>query len=80
MGERLQKLRHDRGLTQAQLAEQAGVPFRSLQSWEYGKRTMLFDAAVKLADALGITLDELAGRTAPAEGEAGKKPRKGKGK
>jgi transcriptional regulator with XRE-family HTH domain len=62
MGERLQRLRHERGLTQTQLAEKAGVPFRSLQNWEYGRRTILFDAAVKLADALDVTLDELAGR------------------
>jgi transcriptional regulator with XRE-family HTH domain len=62
MGKRLQRLRQERGLTQTQLAEKAGVPFRSLQNWEYGRRTILFDAAVKLADALDVTLDELAGR------------------
>ena len=83
MGERLQQLRQDRGLTQTRLAELAGVPFRSLQNWEYGRRTLLFDAAIKLADALGITLDELAGRTPPATpgaSEPSKKARKGKAK
>jgi transcriptional regulator with XRE-family HTH domain len=80
MGERLQKLRHERKLTQTQLAERAGVPFRSLQSWEYGTRTMLFDAAVKIADALGISLDELAGRTWPAGHGVGGQPKKPKGK
>jgi transcriptional regulator with XRE-family HTH domain len=83
MGKRLQQLRQDRGLTQTRLAELAGVPFRSLQNWEYGRRTLLFDAAIKLADALGITLDELAGRTPPADQgkpEPPKKAKKGKGK
>jgi transcriptional regulator with XRE-family HTH domain len=82
MGKRLQQLRQDRGLTQTRLAELAGVPFRSLQNWEYGRRTLLFDSAIKLADALSITLDELAGRTPPTdqgEHEEPKKPRKGKG-
>jgi transcriptional regulator with XRE-family HTH domain len=83
MGKRLQQLRQDRGLTQTRLAELAGVPFRSLQNWEYGRRTLLFDSAIKLADALGITLDELAGRTPSAAGSAtepSKKPKKGKPK
>jgi len=62
MGVRLKKLREERGLSQAQLAQLAGIPKGSLLQWEYGKRTPLLDAAVKLADALAITLDELAGR------------------
>jgi hypothetical protein len=34
-----------------------------------GLRTPLLDAAARLADALGVTLDELAGRNeSPAEG------------
>jgi transcriptional regulator with XRE-family HTH domain len=72
MGQRLQGLRRQKGFTQAGLAEAAGISRRTLEAWEQGKRTMLFEGAVKLADALGCTLDELAGRT------AGKK-RRGKG-
>jgi transcriptional regulator with XRE-family HTH domain len=73
MGVRLKRLREERGLSQAQLARLAGVPKGSLLQWEYGKRTPLFDAAVKLADALEITLDELAGRNPPK----GRKPKGG---
>ena len=65
MGERLQKLRKAAGLSQAALAKAAGVPLGTLRGWEYGRRTPLLDAAAKLADALGCTLDELAGRAEP---------------
>jgi transcriptional regulator with XRE-family HTH domain len=63
MGEQFQKARQARGLTQAQLARRAKVPLRSLQEWEQGTRIPRFDRVVQLADGLGCTLDELAGRT-----------------
>jgi transcriptional regulator with XRE-family HTH domain len=61
MGERLKRLREAAGLSQVKLAKAAGVSPRALQNWEYGKRTFDFEAAVKLSQALGCTLDELAG-------------------
>jgi transcriptional regulator with XRE-family HTH domain len=67
MGGRLQQLRRARGLSQSQLARAAGVPVGSLRGWEQARRTMLVDAAVKLADALGCSLDELVGRGPPAK-------------
>ena len=72
MGQRLQSLRREKGFTQASLAEAAGISRRTLEAWEQGKRTMLFEGAVKLADALGVSLDELAGRTWPAAEKKGK--------
>jgi transcriptional regulator with XRE-family HTH domain len=62
MGVRLKALRLERRLSQAQLARLAGVPKGTLLQWEYGLRTPKLDAAVKLADALDVSLDELAGR------------------
>jgi transcriptional regulator with XRE-family HTH domain len=62
MGERFKSVRESKGLTQAQLAKAAGVPLRSLQEWEQGTRIPRFDRAVALADGLGVSLDELAGR------------------
>jgi hypothetical protein len=41
------------------------VPLGTLRGWEYARRTPLLDAAARVADALGITLDELAGREPP---------------
>src|SRR5262249_30444872 len=67
MGTRLKQLRKAAGLSQAKLAERAGVTPRTVQNWEYGTRTFDFEPALRLADALGITLDELAGRTPPTK-------------
>jgi transcriptional regulator with XRE-family HTH domain len=61
MGHRLQLLRHQKELSQTQLAKAAGVPVGSLRNWEQGHRTPLLDAAARLAKALGISLDVLAG-------------------
>jgi transcriptional regulator with XRE-family HTH domain len=82
MGARLQKLRLAAGLSQSQLARAAGVPVGSLRGWEQARRTMLVDTAVKLADALGCTLDELAGRVplpeAPPAGQGRLARKRGK--
>jgi transcriptional regulator with XRE-family HTH domain len=61
MGVRLKRLREAAGLSQAKLAAAAGVSQRALQNWEYGERTFDFETAVKLAAALGCSLNELAG-------------------
>jgi transcriptional regulator with XRE-family HTH domain len=62
-------------MSQAQLADAAQVPVGTLRGWEYGRRTPLLDAAVKLADALGVSMDELVGRT-PPEAPAAKRVKK----
>jgi transcriptional regulator with XRE-family HTH domain len=61
MSKRFKRLREAAGLSQAKLAKAAGVPLRTYQSWEYGLRTPLLDTAVRLAAALRVTVDELAG-------------------
>src|SRR5436309_15794074 len=79
MGERLQDLRLSAGLSQPQLARAAGIPTASLKNWEQGLRLPRLDAAYRLAKALGITLDVLAGRI--FEGTPGqKKPARGQGR
>jgi transcriptional regulator with XRE-family HTH domain len=73
MGERFKRLRERAGLSQAEAAAVAGVPFTTLRNWEQDRREPLLGAAAKLAVALGCTLDELAGIAEPAA-------KKGKGK
>jgi transcriptional regulator with XRE-family HTH domain len=78
MGHRLKRLRQEAGLSQSQLARAAGVPEGSLRNWEQGRREPLFGTAVRLARAMGISLDDLAGPApAPTSGEG---PAKKKGK
>jgi transcriptional regulator with XRE-family HTH domain len=72
MGARLRELRRAADLSQARLATAAGVSQRSVQNWEYGKRTFDIESAIRLADALGVTLDYLVGRTPPKGGKGGK--------
>ena len=55
----LQTLRHRAGLTQRALAEAAGIPLRTIQSWEIGRYRPTIDVFRPLAEALGITLEEL---------------------
>jgi transcriptional regulator with XRE-family HTH domain len=66
MGARLKELRKAAGLSQEKLARAVEVSLRGYQLWEYGKRSFDFEMGLKLADALGVTLDELAGRGEPA--------------
>jgi transcriptional regulator with XRE-family HTH domain len=61
MGTRLKTLRERRGLTQVELAARSGVPLGSVRNYEQGHRTPLLDQAARLAAALGVSIDELAG-------------------
>lgn len=72
MGNRLRELRLRAELTQEALARKADVGNDAVRNWEKGRRTPGLDMAVKLADALEITLDELVGRTPPAKKKGAK--------
>ena len=61
MGARLKQLREAAGLSQVKLAAAVGVSPRSIQNYEYGKMKFDFEAGIKIAQALGVSLDELAG-------------------
>jgi len=73
MGQNLQRLRKEAGLSQSALAKAAGVPIGSLRNWEQGRRKLFFDAAVRIAEVLGVNLNDL--RPPPA---GGAKPQKRK--
>jgi transcriptional regulator with XRE-family HTH domain len=61
MGARLKALRVAAGLTQEGLARKADVGTDAVRKWETGRRTPGLDMAVKLAEALGVTVGVLAG-------------------
>ncbi len=67
MGRRLQRLRMAADLTQAALAERAGVPLRSLRNWEQDHREPRLDAALSLARVLGVLVEELMAGLAPRD-------------
>lgn len=54
----LKKLRLERGLSVPKLVELSGVPRRTIQEIE-NRNDCRVSTAIQLADALGVTLDEL---------------------
>jgi transcriptional regulator with XRE-family HTH domain len=61
-GERLKQLREKRGFTVMQLAATSGVPYETIYRVERGThQEPRVSVAVKLARALGLSLDVLAG-------------------
>ena len=72
MGPRMQRLRQAAGLSQSGLARATGIPVGTIKNWEQGIRFPRMDLAVKVAAALGITLDELAGVAEKPQSKQGK--------
>lgn len=56
----LKKLRQRAQMSQDELAKAAGIPVNTLRCWEQAVSTPRFDTAVRVARALGVSLDELA--------------------
>jgi transcriptional regulator with XRE-family HTH domain len=61
----LRDLRIERGLTQVELAQGAGVSKSMLSLYEGEKQRPQLDTLEKLLDALGVRLGELAARLVP---------------
>lgn len=51
-------IRNQQGLSARKLSDLSGVPLRTIEDIERFDRCKV-DTAIKLADALGVTLDEL---------------------
>lgn len=61
-GDILRRLRKAAGLTQMQLAQKAGVGNGTIGNYESGGRSKIrLDVAVKIADALGVSIDVFSG-------------------
>lgn len=68
-GLRLQRLRADRGLTQAQIAGALGVSKPTVWAWEHGKARPVESRMGALAELLGVTRGDLVqGALAPDHG------------
>src|SRR3954452_7703887 len=60
-GDAMRRLRQEAGISQAGLAAAAGVHLRQIHRYESGEQQPALGVAQRLATALGVTLDELAG-------------------
>lgn len=59
-GQRVKKLRTERGLTQPELAALAGLTKDTISNWERGRRVDPPISAVRaIADALGVSVADL---------------------
>ncbi len=74
-GERLAALRKERQLTQVQLAEQLGVSQQAVTAYESGQRRVPISTLPPLAQALGVTVEELIGTPAQRAGKRGPAPK-----
>lgn len=63
---RLKEIRNRNNLSMRALSELSGVPLRTIEDIERFDRCKV-DTAIKLADALEVTLDELCRDTIPSK-------------
>lgn len=57
VSKKLKSLRDNKGWTQSDLAKQALIPEGTISAYETGRIGMSLDAAFKLTEALGCTLE-----------------------
>jgi transcriptional regulator with XRE-family HTH domain len=75
-GGRLRELRGEKGLTQPQLAELAGLNKDALARLERGERSPTWETVVILAESLGVSTDTFLDAPAPADPSPRGRPRK----
>lgn len=59
MGERIRAVRKAAGVTQRELAERLGIFYQQISQYERGERNPKYETVEKIADALGISVEEL---------------------
>lgn len=67
VGERIARLREQRGMSQPQLAKELNVATSTIGMWETGKRGLKDESLRILADFFNVTTDYLLGRTEDKE-------------
>jgi transcriptional regulator with XRE-family HTH domain len=61
LGQRVERIRKERGFTQVELAANVGIIQSIVSSVESGRRGLSAEMAVRFAQALGVSIDELLG-------------------
>lgn len=72
VGSRIRTLRHTYGMTQESLAERAQISLQFLSKLECGRCGAGLDVFVRIANALGATMDELLGENITVNTKNGK--------
>ncbi len=63
LAEKLKKLRQKKGWTQQELSHRAGLSHNAISKIEQGAtKKPIMQTLIKIADALGVSFDELVGR------------------
>jgi transcriptional regulator with XRE-family HTH domain len=68
-GKNLRLLRKQKGLTQVELANTLGCSQTMITTYENGRKKPAVDTLAKLADALGVSTDQLIGLNAQPKGK-----------
>ena len=63
LGQRIVRLRKERGMTQVELAASLGMSQQSVQAFEVGRRRMIVSIVPSLAELFNVSTDELLGMT-----------------
>ena len=63
IGEAMKKARLEKGYSRNALSFKARISIQNIANWEAGRAYPNIINLISIADALGITLDELVGRT-----------------
>jgi len=74
LGQRITYLRKTQGLTQAQLGDALGVSQSTINTYEVGRRRIQVSALPRVAEALGVSVEDLIGAT-PKSGKRGPAPK-----
>lgn len=53
-----EKIRNEKNLTDAQVAEKAGIRQSIISDWKAGRATPAFGNIVKIADAMGVAAND----------------------
>ena len=67
IGESMKKARLDKGYSQTKLSIKSGISVINISQWERNKVFPTIINLIPIADALGVTLDELVGRTVQSD-------------
>lgn len=74
LGRNLARIRKERGVTQVELAQRTGLIQVIVSDYERGRLRLPADMAVRFAEALGVTTDELLRTKKGSSAKPGKQP------